>query len=240
MKLDILAFGAHPDDVELGAGGTIVKEVALGRKVGIIDLTRGELGTRGSADQRDQESADSSVILGIEFRSNLAFRDGFFKNDEFHQLEVIKQIRFYKPEIIICNAISDRHIDHGKGSELISQSSFLAGLSKIETFWGNEEKCQEPWRPKAVYHYIQDRYIKPDFVIDISEVIEQKMNAIKAYKTQFFNPKSNEPETAISSEKFLEFLIGRSIEFGRPAGYDYAEGFTVERFIGVDSLMNLD
>ncbi len=240
MKLDILAFGAHPDDVELGAGGTIAREVSMGRKVGIVDLTRGELGTRGSATERDEESANASEILGIEFRANLAFRDGFFLNDEQHQLEVIKYIRFYQPEIIICNAINDRHIDHGKGSELIKDASFLSGLRKIETFWENENNEQTPWRPKAVYHYIQDRYLKSDFVVNITDFIDQKMRAVKAYKSQFYNPASEEPETVISSEKFLEFVISRSIEFGRPAGYDFAEGFTVDRISGVKSLMYLD
>ncbi|MBL7923609.1 MAG: bacillithiol biosynthesis deacetylase BshB1 [Bacteroidia bacterium] len=237
MKIDLLAIGAHPDDIELGAGGTVIKEVMKGRKVGLLDLTRGELGTRGSAELRDQEAALSAEIMGVEFRTNLGYRDGFFTNDEFHQLELIRYIRYYCPEIIICNAISDRHIDHGKGSHLVSTSCFLSGLSRIETEW--EGTIQKAWRPRAVYHYIQDRYIKPDFVIDISQQMELKMKAVLAFKSQFYNPESNEPETAISSKSFLEFLYGRAIEMGRPAGFHYAEGFTVERFPGTDSLFSL-
>ena len=237
MKIDLLAIGAHPDDVELGAGGTIAKEVALGRKVGILDLTRGELGTRGSADERDMESAKSAEILGVEFRTNLAFKDGFFANDEAHQMAILPFIRYYRPEIIICNAMSDRHPDHGKAAELVSVASFLSGLQKIETFW--EEEKQAPWRPKAVYHFIQDRYRKPDIIVDITPYMEKKMESVMAFKTQFFNPESNEPVTAISSKEFLEFLYARSIEYGRPIGVHYGEGFNVERIPGINSLFEL-
>jgi bacillithiol biosynthesis deacetylase BshB1 len=237
MKLDILAFGAHPDDVELGAGGTVAKEVSLGRKVGIIDLTRGELGTRGTADLRDQEAIDSSQILGIDMRVNMGFRDGFFVDDESHQLELVKWIRRYQPEIVICNAVEDRHPDHSKGSNLVSRACFLAGLSKVTTSW--EGESQSAWRPKAVYHYIQDRYIKPDFVVDISDFMQVKMQCVKAFKSQFFNPDSNEPVTAISSKDFMDFLYGRANEMGRQINASYGEGFVVERFIGIDSLMDI-
>mgnify|MGYP000866845819 CR=1 FL=1 len=237
MKLDILAFGAHPDDVELGAGGTVAKEVALGRKVGIIDLTRGELGTRGTADLRDQEAIDSSQILGIDMRVNMGFRDGFFVDDEAHQLELVKWIRRYQPEIVICNAVEDRHPDHSKGSHLVSRACFLAGLSKVITYWDGE--VQSAWRPKAVYHYIQDRYMKPDFVVDISDYMQVKMQCVKAFKSQFFNPNSNEPDTAISSKDFMDFLYGRANEMGRQINATYGEGFVVERFIGIESLLDI-
>lgn len=237
MKLDILAFGAHPDDVELGAGGTVAKEVALGRKVGIIDLTRGELGTRGSAELRDEEAVESSRILGIDMRVNLSFRDGFFADDEAHQLEIVKWIRYYKPEIVLCNAVNDRHPDHGKGSNLVSHACFLAGLPKVVTLWDNMP--QEAWRPNAVYHYIQDRYIKPDFVVDITDYMDVKMQSVKAYKSQFYNPNSDEPATAISSKDFIDFLIGRAVDMGRQIKASYGEGFVVERFVGVNSLMDI-
>lgn len=237
MKIDILAIGAHPDDVELGAGGTIAREIKAGRKVGIIDLTRGELGTRGSADSRDLEAALSAEILGVEFRTNMCFSDGYFLNDSAHQLALVPYLRNWRPDIVICNSISDRHPDHGKGADLVSVACFLSGLTKVKTQWEGEE--QTAWRPNAVYHYIQDRYIKPDFVVDISEFMEMKMNAILSFKTQFYNPESPEPETAISSKEFLEFLYARAIEFGRPIGAKYAEGFSVERISGVESLFDL-
>lgn len=237
MKVDLLAFGAHPDDVELGAGGTISGEIASGRKVGIIDLTRGELGTRGTAEDREKEAAASAAILGVEFRTNLCFRDGFFQNDEPHQLALIAQLRYYRPTVVICNAVADRHTDHGKGAVLVSESCFLSGLRKIKTFWNGIE--QAAWRPSAVFHYIQDRYIKPDFVVDITGQMDKKMEAVKAFRTQFHDPDSKEPETPISSPDFLEFLYARATEFGRPAGFRYAEGFTVERTAGVSSLFDL-
>ena len=237
MKLDILAFGAHPDDVELGCAGTILKEISLGRKVGIVDLTRGELGTRGTAETRNEEAEAAAKILGVSVRENLGLRDGFFVNDEKHQLEVIKMIRKYKPEIVLCNAVDDRHIDHGKGSKLVSDSCFLSGLMKIETSIDGIK--QEAWRPKIVYHYIQWKNIEPDFVVDITGFEKQKIAAILAYKTQFYDPNSNEPATPITSKNFLESLNYRAQDLGRIVGVDFAEGFTVERCLAVNSLENL-
>ncbi len=233
MKLDILAFGAHPDDVELGCGGTIAKEIALGKKVGIIDLTRGELGTRGSAKIRDQEANKAAKILGVSVRENLNMRDGFFINDEKHQLEIIEIIRRYQPEIVLCNAIDDRHSDHAKGSKLVSDACFLSGLVKIET------KTKMAWRPKVVYHYIQWKNITPDFVVDISGYTDVKIASILAYGSQFYDPNSTEPETPIATKNFLESLNYRSRELGRIVGVDHAEGFTVERHLAVNSLGNL-
>lgn len=237
IKLDILAFGAHPDDVELGCGGTVAKEIALGKKVGIIDLTRGELGTRGSAEIRDKEAKASGEILGLTIRENLEFRDGFFVNDEKHQLEIIKMIRKYKPEIVLCNSITDRHIDHGKGSKLVSDACFLSGLRKIETTF--EGKNQEAWRPKTVYHYIQWQNIEPDFVVDISGFMDKKMDAVLAYSSQFYDEKSNEPITPIASKNFLDSITYRARDLGRLVGVEYAEGFTVERYLAVNSLADL-
>jgi bacillithiol biosynthesis deacetylase BshB1 len=237
MKLDILAFGAHPDDVELGCGGTIAKEIALEKKVGIIDLTRGELGTRGSAEIRNQEAANAAKILGVSVRENLDMRDGFFMNDESHQLEIIKMLRKYRPEIVLCNAIDDRHIDHGKGSQLVSDACFLSGLRKIETEINGEK--QEAWRPKLVYHYVQWKHITPDFVVDITGYNHIRVEAILAYSSQFYNPDSDEPETLIASKNFLESLNYRAQDLGRLIGTDYAEGFTVERYLAVNSLSDL-
>ncbi|PZX94075.1 bacillithiol biosynthesis deacetylase BshB1 [Flavobacterium aquariorum] len=237
MKLDILAFGAHPDDVELGCSGTILKEISLGKTVGIIDLTRGELGTRGSADIRDQEANAAAKILGVSVRENLNMRDGFFVNDEKHQLEIIKMIRKYQPEIVLCNAIEDRHIDHGKGSKLVSDASFLSGLMKIETALDGE--IQKPWRPKVVYHYIQWKNIEPDFVVDITGFTDKKIESILAYRSQFYDPNSKEPESPISSKNFLESLNYRSRDLGRLTGVEHAEGFTVERYLAVNSLGDL-
>ncbi|WP_394749267.1 bacillithiol biosynthesis deacetylase BshB1 [Spongiimicrobium salis] len=233
MKLDILVFGAHPDDQELGAGGTIAKEVANGKKVGIIDLTRGELGTRGSAEIRDQEAAEAARILGVAVRENLGFADGFFTNDKAHQLEVIKMVRKYKPEIVLCNAIDDRHIDHGKGSQLVSDACFLSGLKKVET------EDQEAWRPKQVYHYIQWKNLEPDFVVDVTGFIEKKTEAILAYKSQFYDPNSKEPSTPISDKNFVNSIVFRANDMGRLIGVEHAEGFTVERYVGVKSLGDL-
>ncbi len=237
MKIDILAFGAHPDDVELGCGGTLAKAVASGKKVGIIDLTRGELGTRGTAEIRDAEAAVAANILGIHFRENLNMRDGFFENNEENQLKIIAVIRKFQPEIVICNAIEDRHIDHAKGSKLVSDACFLSGLTKVETLF--ENKKQTAWRPKNVFHYIQWNNLKPDFVVDISGYNEQRIEAIKAYKSQFYDPKSKEPETPIATKNFLESLNFRAQDFGRLAGVDFAEGFTSDRILAVDALENL-
>lgn len=237
MKLDILAFGAHPDDVELGCAGTIAKEVSLGKKVGIIDLTRGELGTRGSADIRDAEANKAATVMNLSVRENLNFRDGFFCNDEAHQLEIIKKIRLYRPDIVLCNAIDDRHIDHPKGSQLVSDACFLSGLLKITTEVGGE--VQAPWRPKLVYHYMQWKNITPDFVVDITGFIDVKMEAILAYDSQFYNPDTKEPETPITTKNFLDSVKYRAQDLGRLVGTEYAEGFTTERYLAVNSLGDL-
>lgn len=237
MKLDILIFAAHPDDAELACSGTILKHLSMGKSIGIVDLTRGELGTRGSAEIRDEESKNATKVLGIKVRENLQFRDGFFVIDEAHKLKIIEIVRKYRPEIVLCNAVSDRHPDHSRASKLVSESCFLAGLIKVETFF--EGNIQNAWRPKFVYHYIQDRYIKPDFVVDISQFIDKKIEAIKAFKSQFYDPNSTEPITPIASEGFLEFVKGRAKEFGRNIGVEYGEGFTVERTIGVNNLGDL-
>jgi len=237
MKLDILVLAVHPDDAELGCSGTIAKHIALGKKVGIVDFTRGELGTRGTAETRDEEAADSAKILGIHVRENLRFRDGFFKNDEEHQLEVIKMIRKYQPEIILTNALHDRHPDHGRAGDLANDACFLSGLPKINTELDGVR--QKAWRPRLQLQYIQDRYIKPDVIIDITPYIETKLASIKAFKTQFFNPELDEPDTYISSPDFFESVIGRSREFGKSIGTTYAEGFTCRKLLGVDTLFDL-
>lgn len=237
MKLDILAFGAHPDDVELGCAGTILKEIAMGKIVGIIDLTRGELGTRGTAELRDQEAAAAAQILGVSVRENLRFCDGFFVNDEMHQLEVIKMIRKYQPEIVLCNAVEDRHVDHAKGSQLVSDACFLSGLMKIETQLDGQS--QQAWRPKVVYHYIQWKDSKPDFVVDITGFTDKKVDSILAYRSQFYDPNSNEPESPITSKNFLESLHYRTRDLGRLVGVEHAEGFTVERYLAVNRLGDL-
>ena len=237
MKLDILAFGAHPDDVELGCGATIAKEISSGKKVGIVDLTQGELGTRGSVEIRYKEAAEAARILGIHARENLRFRDGFFVNDEAHQLEIIKMIRKYQPEIVLCNAIDDRHIDHGKGSKLVSDACFLSGLRKIETLLDGVE--QEAWRPKLVYHYIQWKNLEPDFVVDVSDFMQQKLNAVMAYSSQFYDPNSKEPVSPIATKNFTESIEYRAKDLGRLVFAEYAEGFTVERYLAVNSLADL-
>ena len=237
IKLDILAFGAHPDDVELGCGGTVAKEVSKGKKVGIIDLTRGELGTRGSVDLRDQESKLASNVLGLELRENLNFKDGFFQNNESNQIEIIKVIRKYRPEIVLCNAEDDRHIDHPKAAELVSSACFLSGLRKIETI--DNGKNQLEWRPKNVYHYIQWKNSSPDFLVDISGFISVKLEAIKAYSSQFYDPNSNEPETPISSKNFIDNVINRSADLGRLINVEHAEGFTSKKSLGINTLEDL-
>jgi bacillithiol biosynthesis deacetylase BshB1 len=237
MKLNILVFGAHPDDVELSCGATLAKEISLGKSVGIIDLTRGELGTRGSAAIRDNEAADAAKILGINVRENLGFRDGFFVNDEAHQLEVIKMIRKYRPEIVICNAIDDRHIDHGKGSKLVSDACFLSGLIKIVTLL--DGVSQDAWRPKTVYHYIQWKNLVPDFVVDVTGFIDVKVASLMAYRSQFYDPNSTEPVTPIATKNFKDSILYRAADLGRLIGTEYAEGFTVERYVAVNSLGDL-
>jgi len=237
IKLDILAIGAHPDDVELGCSATLAKEISRGKKVGILDLTRGELGTRGSAEIRDAEAAKAAALLGVAIRENLGFKDGFFANDEAHQLEVIKIIRKYQPEVVLCNAVEDRHIDHGKGSKLVSDACFLSGLIKIKTMLGDKE--QVAYRPKRVYHYIQWENLKPDFVVDVSGFMDQKIAAVSAYASQFYDPNSKEPTSPISSKNFLESIAYRARDLGRLIGTDHAEGYTVERFVAVDNLDQL-
>lgn len=238
MKLDILVFAAHPDDAELGCSATIAKHVAMGYKVGIIDLTQGELGTRGSVELRAEEAAEASRILGVSVRENLKLRDGFFVNDEQHQLPLIQAVRRYRPSIILANAVYDRHVDHGKASSLAYDAAFLAGLARISTrdVDGTE---QSPWRPAVVYHYIQSLFIAPDFIVDVSEHWETKVRAIGAFRSQFFNPNSSEPETYISKPGFMKMIEARGIEFGHAIGATYGEGFTVRRFPGVRSLFDL-
>lgn len=237
MKLDILAIGAHPDDVELGAGATIAKEIAHGKKVGILDLTRGELGTRGTADIRDKEAEAAAKILGVAVRENLALADGFFVNDKASQLEVIKMIRKYQPEMVLCNAVDDRHIDHGKGSKLVSDACFLSGLRKIETHLAGQ--LQEAWRPKHVYHYIQWKNLTPDVVVDVTGFIDKKVDAIRAYASQFYDANSKEPETPISSKNFIDSVMYRAQDLGRLIGREYGEGFTVERYPAVNLISDL-
>lgn len=236
-QIDVLAIGAHPDDVELSAAGTLLKHRAMGYTTGIIDLTQGELGSRGSKEIRKEEAEAAAKILGLTDRVNLKMADGFFEHSEENLRLLIEQIRRFKPSIVLLNAVSDRHPDHGKGSKLASEACFLAGLRRIETTWNGEP--QEAHRPQFVYHYIQDRYLKPDFVIDVTDFVEQKFDSIKAYKTQFWDPNSSEPKTPISGEEFFEFLRGRMAEFGRNIGVRYAEGYTAERVIGVNSLFEL-
>lgn len=237
MKLDILAIGVHPDDVELGCSGTIINEIRRRKKVGIVDLTQGELGTRGSIDTRYQEAAAAAMIMGVQVRENLKMRDGFFANDEPHKLQLISAIRKYQPDIVIGNVLHDRHPDHGRAGKMIAECSFLAGLSKIRTIdeAGNEQKR---WRPAYVLHYIQDWYHEPDLLIDISEVFDQRMDAIKAYSTQFHSAGGNgeEPQTYISTPDFLESVIARARMFGKRIGVKYAEGFITEKKIGIRGL----
>lgn len=237
MKLDILVFAVHPDDAELGCSGTILKHIAEGKKVGIVDFTRGELGTRGTAETRDQEAADSAKIMGLHARENLGFRDGFFQNDEFHQLELIKMVRKYQPEIILTNALHDRHPDHGRAGDLANDAIFLSGLRKIETHLGGV--VQKEWRPRLVLQYIQDQYIRPDVIIDISNYMDTKIEAIKAFKTQFHSSDTNEPQTYISTPQFFDAVIGRAREFGKSVGGEYGEGFTSRKLLGVESLFHL-
>jgi bacillithiol biosynthesis deacetylase BshB1 len=237
MKLEILAIGAHPDDVELGCSATLAKEISLGKKVGILDLTRGELGTRGSAKIRAIEAKNAAEILGVLVRENLGFADGFFENNKQHQLEIIKIIRKYKPNIVLCNAFDDRHIDHPKGSKLVSDACFLSGLVKIETEISGEK--QLAWRPKQVYHYIQWKNVEPDFVVDVSGFIDIKMAAVKAYSSQFYDPTSKEPTSPISSKNFLDSVKYRAQDLGRLVGVEFAEGFNTERYVAVKNLDNL-
>lgn len=234
MKLDILAFGVHPDDVELSCAGTILAAIAEGKNVGIFDLTKGELGTRGNAETRKIEADNAAKVLGVSIRENLKMADGFFKNDEAHQRKIIEIVRKYKPEIVLCNAPEDRHPDHGRSAKLISDACFLAGLRKIVT--NDDGKMQESWRPKYIFHYIQDRSLKPDFLVDISAHFAKKVEAILCYTTQFHNPNLNEPQTYISSPQFLDSIKGRDTMMGKNIGVQYAEGFITEKLLGIKSL----
>jgi bacillithiol biosynthesis deacetylase BshB1 len=231
QQLDILAFGAHPDDVELGCAGTILAAVAEGKKVGIIDLTKGELGTRGTVEIRLKEAQNASKILGVAMRENLGMADGFFKNDQEHQLAIIECIRRFQPTIVLCNAPEDRHPDHGRAASLVEDACFLAGLSKVQTTY--QGATQTAWRPANVFHYIQSRNLTPSFVVDISVHIDKKMESILAHASQFFDPNSTEPNTFISGNSFLEFVKGRAKELGQQIGVDYAEGFISKKIIGV-------
>lgn len=239
MKLDILAIAAHPDDVELGCAGTLLVHLAKGDKVGILDLTEGELGTRGTPEIRLAEAQEAARILGVHVRQNVGLPDGFFQNNELHQLEIIPYIRAYRPEIVLINATEDRHPDHGRGAALISDACFLSGLRQIKTI-DSQKQPQEPWRPKFVYHFIQDRYLKPDFIVDITPHWNQKEQAIRAFRSQFFDPTSNEPNSYISSPDFLEFVRARAEEMGHAIGVKYGEGFTTKRAIGVSNLWNIN
>jgi bacillithiol biosynthesis deacetylase BshB1 len=235
MKLDVLAIGVHPDDVELGCSGTLIKEIKRGKKIGIADLTQGELGTRGTVETRYQEAADAAKIIGAAVRVNLKMRDGFLKNDEAHQLQVIQILRKYQPEIVIGNILEDRHPDHGRAGQLIYDACFLSGLKQIKTT-DESGREQEKWRPKYLLHYIQDRFYEPDVIVDITDEWEQRLDSIKAYATQFHNPGSDEPQTYISSPEFLESIIARARLLGKRIGVQFAEGFLSKKSIGISNL----
>ena len=235
MKVDILAIGAHPDDVELGCGGTLAKLISEGKTVAVVDLTQGELGTRGTNVTRAEEAAESTRIMGYVNRENLKLKDGFLVNSEEYQMQIVKMIRKYQPEIVFANSIDDRHPDHAKASKLVSDACFLSGLVKIETTLDNQ--CQKAWRPKRIFNYIQWKHITPAFVVDVSDFMEKKIEACLAYKTQFYDPNSTEPMTPIASKDFLESLTYRAQDLGRLSGVDYAEGFTTEKLI---ALKNFD
>jgi bacillithiol biosynthesis deacetylase BshB1 len=237
MKLDILAFAAHPDDVELGASGTMCRHKALGKRTGVIDLTRGELGTRGSADDRDREAKEASLIMKLDARENLGLDDGFFEVNRENEMMVIEKIRKYRPEVILANAVHDRHIDHGRAATLVANACFLSGLRKIVTMENGVK--QEAWRPRLVLHYVQDYHLQANFIVDISDYYESKIAAIKAFKTQFFDPDSKEPLTAISNEDYLPFIESRAREYGRLIGVRYGEGFTVARPPGISDITKL-
>jgi N-acetylglucosamine malate deacetylase 1 len=235
MKLDVLAIGVHPDDVELGCSGTLINEVKRGRKVGIIDLTQGELGTRGTVETRYEEAAEAAQIIGAVARENLKMRDGFFRNDEAHQLQLIQALRKYQPEIVIGNILEDRHPDHGRAGQLIYDACFLAGLKQIKTI-GEDGREQERWRPKHLLHYLQDRFYEPDLIIDITEAWQQRLDSIKAYKTQFHNPDIKEGQTYISTPEFLESITSRARMLGKRIGVQFAEGFVSKKSIGIKNL----
>ena len=237
MKLDILAFAAHPDDVELSASGTLLKYIAEGKKVGIIDLTRGELGSRGTATTRTLEAENAGKLMGLSVRDNLDLADGFFDDSFDTKMRIIQQIRKYQPDIVLANAMSDRHPDHGRAGKIVADASFLSGLVKIQS--AEDDIPQAPFRPQLLLQYIQDHYLKPDIVIDVSDFMEQKIEVIKAFSTQFYDPNFDGPETPISGEDFFDFIKGRMMTLGRPIGAKYAEGFTCDRILGVDDLFDL-
>ena len=237
MKLDILAFAAHPDDAEISAGGTLLKYIKEGKSTGIIDLTEGELGTRGSVQTRYAEAEMAGQILNLSVRENLRMKDGFFEENEDNKRLIIQQIRRFQPEIVLANSILDRHPDHARAAKLVADACYLSGLRKIETEWDGNQ--QNSYRPRLVLHYIQDYFIEPNFVVDVSEFMDKKIEAIKAYKTQFYNPESLEPSTPISGEEFFDFMKGRMMTMGRPAAMKYAEGFTIDRIVGVKDLFDL-
>ena len=238
MKLDILVLAAHPDDAEISCAGTIARHVAMGHKVGIVDFTKGELGTRGTVEIRAAEAAAAAKILGVSVRENLGLRDGFFENDATHQLAVIRTIRKYQPSIVLANAVYDRHIDHGRGASLAYDACFLSGLVRIETLDENGKK-QAPWRPGVVYHYIQSLYIEPDFIVDVSDYWDIKIEALKAFKSQFYDPQNSETETYISRPGFIKMIEARASDWGYAIGSKYGEGFTTRRYLGVNSLFDL-
>lgn len=237
MKSDILAFAAHPDDVELACSGSLIKHIAHGKKVGIVDLTQGQLGSRGTPAIRLKEAEDAAKIMGLAFRENLGMEDGWFRNDKEHIIKVIPMLRKYRPDIVLANAVEDRHPDHGRAASLISEACFFSGLVRIETEL--DGKSQEAWKPRLLLHYIQDRGVCPDLVVDITSSMDSKMEAILAYRSQFYNPESNEVDTPISSKEFLDYLMGRAREMGRYIGVEFGEGFTMDRPVGVDDLTSL-
>lgn len=242
MKIDILAIGVHPDDVELSCSGTLLRHIDQGKTVGLLDLTRGELGTRGNAEIRDQEAADAAQLMGAAFRKNLEMADGFFSHTPENIKKIIAVIRAHQPEIVLCNAVEDRHPDHGRAAKLTADACYYAGLVKIVTY-GADGSPQERWRPKAVYHYIQDYNLKPDFVVDISEYIDRKLELVKAFRSQFFVPEAKEYDkelsSPISSKSFMDFLKAKASTYGRPAGFDFGEGFLAPRTVGVQDLFQL-
>jgi len=234
ISIDILAFGAHPDDVEISCGGTIIRSINEGKRVGFIDLTSGEMGTRGNETTRMQEATKATETMGLTLRENLHFKDCFFINDEWHRLRIIEKIRQYRPTVVLCNSPSDRHPDHARASELVREACFYAGLPKIETNYLGEN--QEAWRPRSVFMYIQDYFITPSFVVDVSDFWQKKLDALRCYQTQFYTPESSEPKTPISGEEFFDFLYGKALNLGRPCGFLLGEGFVVDRYPGVTSL----
>lgn len=242
MKTDILAIGVHPDDIELSCGGTLLKQMQLGYSVGLLDLTQGELGTRGNAQIRAAEAAEAARLLGVAFRKNLAMADGFFEHNKENIVAIARVIRQHQPQIVLANALSDRHPDHGRAAKLVADACFFAGLAKIETL-DDQGNPQERWRPHAVYHYIQDHNLPADFVVDISEVIDKKIEIVLAFRSQFFAPQSTEftqeLNTPISGKEFIDFLRAKARTYGRPAGMEYAEGFNVSRTPGITDLFDL-